>query len=127
MISLKHVLLVNAISSGATGTLLMLFPASIASLFGVSLVAPFVAVGAFLLVFAGWVGYESTQKLPRPGRVQLIIALDVAWVVASLVAVALLFSALSTLGNGLILAVAGWVAAMAFLQNRGLREPNTLS
>jgi hypothetical protein len=33
-----------------------------------------------------------------------------------------LFSTLSLLGNLLILAVAGWVAGMAFLQTRGLRE-----
>jgi hypothetical protein len=125
MISLKQVLLVNAISSGATGALLMLFSAPVAGLFGVTPVAPFVAVGAFLLVFAGGVGYEAVQKRLRPGRVQLIIALDVAWVVGSLVAVALSFSALSPLGNLLILAVAGWVATMAFLQTRGLRELGT--
>ena len=122
MISLKQVLLVNAVSSGATGALLMLFPAPVARLFGVTPVVPFLAVGAFLLVFAAGVGYEGMQKPLRPGRVQRIIALDVAWVVGSLVAVALLFSTLSVLGNGLILAVAGWVAGMAFLQAKGLRE-----
>jgi hypothetical protein len=122
MISLKQVLLLNAISSGATGALLMLFPAPVARLFGVAPVVPFLAVGAFLLVFAAAVGYEGTQQPPRPGRVQRIIALDVAWVVGSLVAVTVLFSTLSFLGNGLILAVAGWVAGMAFLQTRGLRE-----
>ena len=125
MISLKQALLVNAVSSGATGALLMLFPAPVARLFGVSPVAPFVVVGAFLLAFAAGVGYEGMQKPPRPGRVQGIIALDVAWVVGSLVAVGLLFPALSALGNGVILAVAGWVAVMAFLQTRGLRELNT--
>jgi hypothetical protein len=122
MISLKQVLLLNAVSSGATGALLMLFPAPVARLFGVAPVVPFVAVGAFLLVFAAGVGYEGMQKPPRSGRVQRIIALDIAWVVGSLVAVALLFSTLSVLGNGLILAVAGWVAGMAFLQSKGLRE-----
>ncbi len=122
MISLKQVLLVNGVSSGATGALLMLFPAPLAGLFGVATVVPFVGVGAFLLVFAAGVGYEGLQKPPRSGRVRLIIALDVAWVVGSLVAVGALFSALSPLGNGLILAVAGWVAVMAFLQTRGLRE-----
>jgi hypothetical protein len=125
MISLNQVLLLNAISSGATGALLLLFPAPVARLFGVAPVAPFLAVGAFLLVFAAGVGYEGTQQPPRPGRVQGIIALDVAWVVGSLVAVAFLFPTLSVLGNGLILAVAAWVAGMAFLQTKGLRERNT--
>ncbi len=125
MISLKQVLLVNAVSSGATGALLMLFPAPVARLFGVDAVVPFLAVGAFLLVFAAGVGYEGMQQPPRPGRVQRIIALDVAWVVGSLVAVGGLLPVLSSLGSGLILAVAGWVAVMAFLQARGLRERNT--
>jgi hypothetical protein len=125
MISLKQVLLVNAVSSGATGALLMLFPATATSLFGVAAVAPFLAVGGFLLVFAAGVGYEGMQKPLRPTRVQLIIGLDVIWVVGSLVAIALLFPVLSTQGNMLILAVAGWVAAMAYLQTRALREFNT--
>ncbi|MBD0259430.1 MAG: hypothetical protein ICV83_27230 [Cytophagales bacterium] len=121
MTALKNVLLVNAISSGATGALLMLFPAPIARLFGVEATAPFVAVGLFLLVFAAAVGYEALQKTPRTHRVQGIIILDVSWVVGSLVAVGLLFSTLSLLGNVAILAVAGWVAGMAFLQTKALR------
>ncbi len=127
MISLKQVLLVNAVSSGATGALLMLFPSPVARLFGVDAFVPFLAVGAFLLAFAAGVGYEGMQKPPRPSRVQGIIALDVAWVVGSLVTVGVSFPVLSALGSGLILAVAGWVAVMAFLQTRGLRELNTSS
>jgi hypothetical protein len=82
-------------------------------------------VGVFLLVFAAAVGYEAMQKPPRPARVQRIIALDVAWVVGSLLAVGGLFPVLSSLGSLLMLAVAGWVAAMAFLQTKGLRQRNT--
>jgi hypothetical protein len=122
MTTLKNVLLINATSSGATGALLMLFPAPIAHLFGVEATMPFVAVGLFLLVFAMAVGYEGMQKIPRANRVQGIIILDVSWVVGSVVAVGLLFSTLSLLGNLAILAVAGWVAGMAFLQARGLRR-----
>ena len=125
MISLKKVLLLNAVSSGATGALLTLFPAPVARLFGVAPQGPFLAVGVFLLVFAAGVGYEAMQKPPRPGRVQGIIALDVAWVVGSLLAVGGLFPVLSSLGSLLMLAVAGWVAAMAFLQTKGLRQFNT--
>ncbi len=122
MTTLKNVLLVNAISSGATGALLMLFPAPIARLFGVEATMPFIAVGLFLLVFAAAVGYEALQKTPRTHWVQGIIVLDISWVVGSLVAVGLLFSTLSLLGNLAILAVAGWVAGMAFLQTKGLRR-----
>lgn len=121
MIALRNVLLVNAISSGATGALLMLFPAPIAHLFGVEATVPFIAVGLFLLVFATGVGYEGMQKPPRANRVKLIITLDISWVVGSLIAVGLLFSILSPLGNLAILAVAGWVALMALLQTKGLR------
>ncbi len=122
MLTLKNVLLINALSSGATGALLILFANPVAQLFGVEQSAPFWAVGLFLVVFAGIVLSESRQQTPRPKRVQFIIGLDVTWVIGSFLTTASLYSTLSFTGQLLITAVAVWVAAMAFLQNRGLKR-----
>ena len=52
MKTLKNVLLVNALSSGATGLGLIAFAAPIAILFGISEPTPVMEVGIFLVVFA---------------------------------------------------------------------------
>ncbi len=58
----------------------------------------------------------------QKGWIKLIIALDIIWVVESLIIVVPQLFGLSFLGYFLIGAVAGWVALMAFLQARGLKQ-----
>ncbi|QNF35473.1 hypothetical protein HUW51_23205 [Adhaeribacter swui] len=65
--SLKSVLLINALSSGATALLLLLFPGYIAELFGAPKTLPFVAVGIFLLLFAGFVLVQSRKPIVQKG------------------------------------------------------------
>src|SRR3954454_12844016 len=98
MLSLKNVLLVNGISSGATGLLLVLFANAAAPLFGVNGSAAFWAVGLFLLVFSALVIGEGLKTNSRPDRVKLIIVLDVLWVIASVAIVGLQLFSLSVLG-----------------------------
>jgi hypothetical protein len=119
---LKNVLLVNALSSGATGVLLVLFPGWVAGLCGAPLSWPFVAAGLFLIVFAALVFAQSRKQVMQKGWIKLIIALDIIWVVESLIIVVPQLFGLSFLGYFLIGAVAGWVALMAFLQSRGLKQ-----
>jgi len=119
---LKNVLLVNALSSGATGVLLVLFPGLVAGLCGATLTWPFVAAGLFLIVFAVLVFVQSRKPVMQKGWIKLIIALDIIWVVESLIIVVPQLFGLSFLGYFLIGAVAGWVALMAFLQSRGLKQ-----
>ena len=119
---LKNVLLINALTSGATGLLLVLFPGLTANLFGAGLHWPFVAAGLFLIVFASLVWIQSRQATPQKGWVKLIIVLDIVWVVESLVIVVPQLFGLTFLGYLLITGVAGWVALMAWLQTRGLRQ-----
>lgn len=121
MTTLKNVLLLNGVSSGATALLLILFPSAIANIFGITSTLPFIGVGVFLLVFAGLVLYESRQQPLRAGMVKFIIVLDILWVIDSLVIIALQLFGLSFLGYLLIGGVALWVAAMAFLQQKGLK------
>lgn len=114
-------MLVNAASSAATGLLLVVDAGPAAGLFGAVSPTPFVWVGAFLILFGAEVWLISRQNPIRPALVQLVIALDVSWVVCSLAIVGLQLFSLSLAGYVLITAVALWVAAMAILQRRGLR------
>ncbi len=122
---LKNVLLINAISSGAAGLLLVLFPDYTAGLFGAALQWPFVAAGLFLIAFASFVWMQGRQAKPPKGWVKLIITLDIIWVADSLLIVVPQLFDLSFIGYLLISGVAAWVALMAFLQTRGLQQYRT--
>ncbi|HEY5746672.1 MAG TPA: hypothetical protein VIU12_11385 [Chryseolinea sp.] len=122
MLTLRNVLLINAVSSGATGLLLVLFSDFFARLFGIESVSPFLETGIFLLAFAGFVFYEGRRSTTNTSRIRLIIALDTLWVVASTLLLVLQPVAITLIGNLFIAAVAVWVAAMAALQFRGLKQ-----
>lgn len=119
---LKNVLLINALSSGTTGLSLIFFPGLVAGLCGATLTWPFVATGLFLVAFAVFVFIQSRRAVPPRKWVKLIIALDIIWVVESAIVVVPQLFGLSFPGYVLITAVAGWVALMAFLQTKGLKQ-----
>jgi uncharacterized protein len=120
MIPLKTTLTINAASSGATGLGLIILAGPVAGLSDVSETAPFIGVGIFLILFASFVLLVAVSKSINPNAVRLIITLDTLWVVASVVLVVIASSSISLIGIFIILAVALWVAAMAFLQNKGM-------
>ena len=122
MITLKNVLLLNAASSGVTGLILAALPGTVASLFEVTQTFPFVAVGLFLVFFAGLVFYAATRQVVNRPLIRFIVLLDFLWVVSSILIVSLQPLVISFLGYSLISAVAAWVALMAFLQYSGLRK-----
>lgn len=119
MLPLRTTLLVNGISSGATGLLLALFPSMIAGIFGVSESIYFVETGVFLVLFAAYVLFVGTRNPIRLRSMMLITSLDISWVVASIAAVFLLSGIVSTTGIVLIIAIAAWVVLMALLQFKG--------
>jgi len=125
MITLKNVLLLNAVSSGATGLGLILFPGLIANLFGTNETAAFIGTGIFLVLFAGMVGTVGLARQIGERAVRFIVTLDSLWVVKSLAIVVLQLFGLSTLGYILIGAVAAWVGLMAYLQANGLKQLTT--
>lgn len=125
MTTLKNVLLLNAVSSGATGLGLILFPATIANVFGMGEVSLFVGTGIFLTVFAVLVGVVSRAKPIGEVAVRFIIMLDILWVVTSLAVVVLQMFDLSMVGYLLISAVGAWVSLMAYLQANGLKQVTT--
>lgn len=122
MLSLSNILKLNSISSGATGLILVLFAKTIAHIFGVVDTLPIILVGVFLVLFALFVFQVSIGKPLNSKAVTAVIGLDSAWVVVSAIALVFFIPVLTVIGNVMVAAVALWVAAMAFLQWRGLRE-----
>lgn len=119
---LKNVLLLNAASSGITALLLIILPGFFADLFGVKQQFPFIGIGIFLFLFAFFVFIQSRKKPLNPKKVQLIIVMDISWVLGSLVIILPQLFSLSLIGYVLIGGVALWVAAMAALQSIGLKK-----
>lgn len=115
-------MLINAISSGATGLGLVIFSDFIAWLFETRATMPFIEVGLFLLVFATLVFSVSRRNPLNANLVRLVIVLDVLWVVGSFAIVLFQPFAISVVGYVAIGAVALWVAAMAYLQSAGLKQ-----
>jgi hypothetical protein len=122
MTTLRNVLLINAVSSGITGLVLAIAPGMVADLFATSNTTAFVAVGIFLFAFAVLVFVLSIQDPLREKNVNIIIALDTLWVLASFAIILLQVLDISTLGYFIIAAVAAWVALMAYLQFKGKRQ-----
>ncbi|SHL92415.1 hypothetical protein SAMN05444266_105487 [Chitinophaga jiangningensis] len=120
--TLKNVLLINGISSGITGCLLVAMPAFFANLFAVSNTTPFSEVGIFLVLFALFVLIAAFRNPVQKSWARLITGLDITWVIASVVLVAIVFSSISVIGSVLIVGVAAWVGLMAFLQGKTLRN-----
>lgn len=122
MLSLSNILKINAISSGVTGLMLVVFPQFVADVFEVTVASPFIMVGVFLVLFSLFV-FMVSMKLPlKIKSVMTIVALDIAWVIGSAIALVLLYSSISFIGSMVIAGVALWVGLMAYLQNRGVRS-----
>lgn len=120
--NLKQILLLNAITSGTTGILLMILPNVFAVLFETHQTTPFIQVGLFLTLFALFVLFTAFKTDAHVLGTKIIIALDTAWVIASIAATIALFSSISIAGTVIILAVAAWVGMMAYLQRQSLKN-----
>ena len=125
MKTLKNILLINALSSGATGILLIFFADVIAAIFENPYSGLFQGVGFFLVAFAilVFVVYKSDPISKR--GVVIVTVLDVLWVVLSFAFVAFDGHLVSAIGNLGIILVALWVAAMALFQTRGMKALRT--
>jgi hypothetical protein len=122
MTTLRNVLLINAISSGFTGLILVIAPGFVASLFATSVTQPFVWVGMFLVAFALLVFGAALQNPLRGSMISIILVLDSSWVIASLAVIVLQLLNISALGYGFIAGVAAWVLLMVYFQFNGLRQ-----
>ena len=120
---LHRSMIADATISGATGLMLMAGAGMLTTLLGMpeSLMR---YAGLILLPFAAMVFYWSNPaRLSRP-RVWTIIALNIAWVVASVLLLAAGWTEPTALGVAFVLFQAVVVAVFAELQYAGLKSLN---
>lgn len=121
--SLFLVLSLNAITSALAGVLMLLLPGWVAELFGQVPAWVCQWVGAGLLLFALGVGYIARQLPHNWSAARGILALDVAWLLATPVVMVVFSNHLSSLGHLLLLLVAAMVLWYAWWEAYWLRRP----
>jgi hypothetical protein len=124
---LGALLTVDGISCAATGGLLLVLGGPIAGLispvpdvFGYAAATVVRGVGVFLLAFAGLALLAARTR--HTGLVWEVIALNVLWVVGSVLLVELAWDGLTLIGRIAILTVALWVGMLVALQGVSLRR-----
>jgi hypothetical protein len=122
MKTLKNVLLLNAVTSGATGLGLVVLPGFFANLFATSARMPFTGTGIFLVVYGILVFVESRRQIVNANWVRFIALMDAAWVIGSALIVVFQAFDISMFGYLMIGGVGIWVGLMGYLQYIGLRR-----
>src|SRR5262245_55901536 len=118
---LRRVLLADAVGSGLSGVAMLLFAVPIAG----ALDLPVDLVrepGIALLPFAAFVAFVATRERPPTTLVWAVIALNVVWVVESLVLLLGDWAEPNAVGRAVIVAQALAVAVLAELEYFGLRR-----
>ena len=112
----------NASFSVLSGLALVCAAPALASWTGLGPVWLLRAIGAGLLLFAVDLFLLARRAAAHPGRVRLVIAMDLAWVAGSAVLLLVGAESLTRAGFWLVFGVAEVVAAFALLQFLGLRR-----
>jgi hypothetical protein len=118
--SLRAALLLDAAASGVAGGVMLAGAGVLAPLLGLPAMLLTVA-GALLLPFALAVGLLARRAPPR-GLAWAVVAVNEAWVVASVALLVGAWVAPTALGVAFVLAQAGIVAVFALLQAHALRR-----
>lgn len=117
---LRRALLGNALFSGPSGMLLLLFAPEIGAWIGVRSPGLLRLVGALLILFAVDLAHQSRREVMVRARAVVASLSDLAWVAASGVLVVRHPELLSGAGRALVIAVAAVVLLFAALQLAGL-------
>lgn len=118
---LIHALCLNALFSGASALLLFAAAGWVAAELGLGNTMPVYATAVVLVLFALMLANVVRSGVIRLWEIAAIIAADIAWVVASIVLVAIFYESLTITGLILVDAVALAVLFLAVQQYRGLR------
>jgi hypothetical protein len=118
---LRHVLLVDALASGASGIAMIGFAELLANLLQlpVDLISE---AGIVLLPFAAFVGYVASRSEPARFAVWAIIALNVVWVIDSIALLVAGWVEPNALGYAAVIAQAVGVLVLADLEYMGYRR-----
>ncbi|MGI9247863.1 MAG: hypothetical protein ACR2QI_02535 [Woeseiaceae bacterium] len=118
---LIHALRLNALFSGVCALIMFAAGGWIAVQLGLDSVVPIYATAGCLVLFATQLANIVRTRVIRSWEIAGIIGGDIAWIVASIVLVAMYFDSLTTTGLILVDAVAAAVLFFAIQQFRGLR------
>ena len=117
---LRRVLAIDAGISGLSGVALVAGCVPVDHLLGLNMPMAVAAVGTGLLPYSWSLLRESRRAAPRPGEVVLSAYLDLAWVAASLVILAVLADRLTAIGMMAIAIVCIAVLVIAGMKAAGL-------
>lgn len=123
---LRRVLTLDAVFSGATGIAMIAF----AELFADLLQLPVDLIseaGIVLVPFAAFVGFVASRSEPARLAVWAIIAINIVWVVDSLVLLFTGWVSPNVLGYAVVIAQAAGVLVLADLEYMGLKRSTALA
>ena len=124
---LLRALRLNAIFSATSAVMLVLAGRWLATQLGLASTIPVYVTAALLALFALQLGNIVRTGEIRTLEIAGIIAGDLAWVIGSVVLVALYYTSITAIGLLLVDAVAFGVLYLAIQQFRGLRKITTES
>jgi hypothetical protein len=123
---IRFALVADAAATAATGALLAVGGSLLADLTGLPASAT-LPLGLFLIVYAAFVGWVGMQQQTSRGATMLIVLINAAWVVGSVIVLLAGTWALTLLGVAFVIAQALAVAALAGLQWVGLGRARALA
>lgn len=123
---IRFALVADAVATVATGALLALGGSLLAGLTGLPGAAT-MPLGLFLIAFAAFVAWVGLRQQTPQGAAMLIVIVNAAWVVGSLIVLLAGTFPLTLLGVAFVIAQALAVAALAALQWMGLGRTRALA
>ena len=119
---LRRALQIDAFASVFSGAGLLLAAGPISRWLGLGLSWPLALIGADMIIFGVWVGFEAQREQLRAGRVRAVLALNAAWLIASALLIAFDPFGLSVAGKWAVAGVADLVLLIAIGEYLGLRR-----
>lgn len=117
---LRRSLQLDGVASGLCGAVLLLGGKPISALFGLSTPAVARVVGGLLVVYAMALLWNASRSTVSRGEALLAVALNVAWVLGSLLVV--VDGPLTLIGNAAVATIAAAVLGFSVLEALGLRR-----
>jgi hypothetical protein len=118
---LRNTLAVNALTTALSGVAFAVAATPLAPRLGLPGPLPLLTFGLVLMAFAAYVWLVRREPVDL-AQARLVFLMDVAYVIASLLLVAVWPRALSSLGRALVILMADAVAVFALLEFVGLRR-----
>lgn len=117
---LRIALLANALFAAATGSFILVTPATVVDLLGIAYHPILTAIGVGLVVFALDLAHQATRSRISTWRAAYATALDLAWVVGTVVVLATQHQSFTMTGVAIIAAVGALVLGFATWQGWGI-------